>query len=400
MLDWVRSLVGLSPSVGSGSRAMPQAYALNDPVLRELLRGLGGGTVDAMRNAAVYRCVTLISNAIGSLPLQLMRSSAGGGAEKARDNALFDVLAVQANPRHSAFVFRRLLQQWVLLHGNAFARVVRSRGRVIALLPIHPNRVTVVEQSDFTVRYRIDGKGDLLAGEDVLHVMGPSNDGVRGMALMDHASDVVSLARSADRAATNMFMNGVMAGGVLSSDKTLGDENREKLRADLEDKFTGPEAAGRMLVLEEGLKITPWSASLKDAQNSEIRAQQVEEVARIFGVPRPFLMVDDTSWGSGIEQLGIFFVQYGLAPWFVAWEQAIGCTLLTPAERLDHYAKFNERALLRGSMKDQAEFFAKALGTGGGRAWMTQNEVRDLSELAPAGGAAGELGMGAMETVA
>ena len=49
-------------------------------------------------------------------------------------------------------------------------------------------------------------------------------------------------------------------------------------------------------------------------------------------------MVDDTSWGSGIEQLGIFFVQYGLAPHFVCWEQAIARTLLTPAEQGRLYA--------------------------------------------------------------
>jgi hypothetical protein len=28
-------------------------------------------------------------------------------------------------------------------------------------------------------------------------------------------------------------------------------------------------------------------------------------------------------------------------------------------------------------MKDQAEYFTKALGAGGSRPWMTQNEVRD-----------------------
>ena len=92
-------------------------------------------------------------------------------------------------------------------------------------------------------------------------------------------------------------------------------------------------------------------------------------------------MMDDTSWGSGIEQLGIFFIQYTLAPWFTAWEQEIARTLLTEAEEEEYYAKFNERALLRGTLKDQADFFAKALGSGGHYPWMNVNEVRGLSEL-------------------
>ncbi|EFL91256.1 putative phage portal protein, partial [Candidatus Regiella insecticola LSR1] len=81
----------------------------------------------------------------------------------------------------------------------------------------------------------------------------------------------------------------------------------------------------------------------------------MEEVARAFGVPRPLLMMDDTSWGSGIETLGQFFVRYGLAPWFIAWEQAVSRCLLTREERRLYQADFDERELLRGSIKDQAE---------------------------------------------
>ena len=124
------------------------------------------------------------------------------------------------------------------------------------------------------------------------------------------------------------------------------------------------------------------ASTAKDAQNIETRGHQIEEIARIFGVPRPFLMVDDTSWGTGIEQLGIFFVQYGLAPWFKAWEDAVDLALLTPEERrAGYYSKFNERALLRGSMKDQGEFFAKMMGAGGAPQIMEQNEARSLLDL-------------------
>jgi phage portal protein BeeE len=56
--------------------------------------------------------------------------------------------------------------------------------------------------------------------------------------------------------------------------------------------------------------------------------------------------------------------------------------LLTPDEQKTMYVKFNERALLRGTLKDQAEFFAKALGSGGHSPWMSPNEVRELQDLA------------------
>ena len=53
-----------------------------------------------------------------------------------------------------------------------------------------------------------------------------------------------------------------------------------------------------------------------ESQHIENRNHQIEEVARAFGIPRPLLMMDDTSWGSGIEQLAIFFIQHALLSWF------------------------------------------------------------------------------------
>ena len=47
---------------------------------------------------------------------------------------------------------------------------------------------------------------------------------------------------------------------------------------------------------------------------------------------RPLLMMDDTSWGSGIEQLGIFFVQYTMLEHFTNWEQAAARSLLADSE--------------------------------------------------------------------
>jgi hypothetical protein len=41
---------------------------------------------------------------------------------------------------------------------------------------------------------------------------------------------------------------------------------------------------------------------------------------------------------------------------------------------------------MRGAAKDRAEYYAKALGSGGSPAWMTQNEVREDDGLDPLDG--------------
>ena len=169
---------------------------------------------------------------------------------------------------------------------------------------------------------------------------------------------------------------------MLRTEKTLSDEAIARLKGNWSDIYGGADNAGKTAVLEEGLDYKAISPTAKDAQHLETRARQIEEIGRVFGVPRPLLMVDETSWGSGIDSLGQFFVRYGLNPWFEAWQQAIKRDLLLLPADFDRYeAKFNAGALERGNMAAQGEFFAKALGAGGQQPWMTPNEVRRLLDM-------------------
>ena len=160
--------------------------------------------------------------------------------------------------------------------------------------------------------------------------------------------------------------------------------------------YAGSGNAGKSMILEEGMKRSFAPADAQTLQIAEIRADLVEEIARVFGVPRPLMMVDETSWGSGIEQLAILFVRFGLAPWFVAWEQAVERALMTPEDRRRYRADYDERELLRGTLKDQAEYFARALGAGGHRPWMESNEVRELAGLGMHKDGAGLVAAGGM----
>ena len=95
--------------------------------------------------------------------------------------------------------------------------------------------------------------------------------------------------------------------------------------------------------------------------------------------------------GVGITNVGLAMV-LSQWPWYARIEQSADINLLTPAERAQgYYFKFIAAGLLRGALKDQGEYFARALGSGGSPAWMTQDEVRALDELNPMGGEAAKL---------
>lgn len=337
----------------------------------------------ALRNTSVFRCVSLISYAIGMLPLHLLRGD-DFESDKATEHSLYPVLYSEPNEWQSAFDFRSHMQLWALTEGDAYARIVRSGTRIKALVPMNDYQVTPEQNRDWTVSYKAKTPGGgqvTLSPSEVFHLRGLSMDGIRGLSLVKQASEAIGLAMTTEEAAARLFRNGMLVGGALTHPNKLGPDGIKNLRDSLEERYSSVENAHKWLVLEEGMKAEKFSQTAEEAEHLNTRKHQIEEIARVFGVPRPLMGIDDTSWGSGIEQLGIGFVRYALAPWFTAWEQAIRRSLLVGPEKIQLKPKFNEGALLRGSMKDQSEFFARALGSGGHQPWMHVDEVRGLMNL-------------------
>ena len=376
-----------------------QSMEVDSPLLVEFMRG-GGATaagmtvteMTALRNSTYFRGENLISSAIGMLPTFLMRKTIGPDGkeliEKATDHPLYRLLKKRPNGYQTALEFKSYMQQLALRDGNAYGLIIPDfRGRAAQIIPLARHSVTPKLSDDWvlTFEYRRPGGGTAtLAANQVFHFRHPmTRDGLTGLALRDIARETLGVAAQAEKAAGKMLKGGVMAGGALESDEELGPEAISSLRDSMRERSLDGDAAGEWLVLEGGLKAKPFITSAKDAQYDELRKRTVEDIARFMDVPRPLLMMDETSWGTGIEQLGLYFVTYCLMKWFVAWEQAIERSCFTQAEQDadELYVKFNEGALLRGSLKEQAEFFKAALGPN--QAYRSVNEVRSAFDLNP-----------------
>lgn len=366
-----------------------QVYvSLDDPALLEAIRaGMGGGisVATALRNPAVLRSVDLIAGVIGRLPLYLRSRGPSGAVVNETAHPLYACLMHRPNGWQNANQFKSLMQTWVLVHGNAYALIVRRGQETASLVPLHPNRVSVEQLPDFSLRYTVTGRNNTVrvyGAADILHLRGHSDDGVTGWSPVRQAADVIEGHVAAMRAGRRVFDNGLMAGGILTHPGKLDKDAQERLRASMQ-AYVGADNTGKIMIAEEGLSFEALAPTSVDAQLVEFRSALVEDIGRVFGVPRPLLGVDDTSWGTGVEQLAILFVRFGLAPWFDVWEQAIKVSCLRASDWDRLYVDFDERELLRGTLKEQFEAYARAAGAGGHKPWMEPNEIRD------------DLGMGA-----
>ncbi|MGB3069819.1 MAG: phage portal protein [Ottowia sp.] len=384
LFDFLRR--GASSEAQSRPRASTEGgitfTGLDDPALLEFIRaGQMGESNRMLRNTAALRCLSLISNGFGMLPTNLYR--AGDEKEVTKDHPAHKLLRLKPNPWQTPMEFKSQMQLLLETEGNAYARIIRAAGRPIHLIPFEKGKVDAKLGAGWRMQYRCtteNGGQITLDQEEILHIRELSLDGVLGLSKRKLSCEVFELAEQAQRAASNVFKTGVMAGGAIESPNEVSDQAYGRIRASLDNDHSGSANANKWMFLEEGMTAKPFSSTMVDAQQLESRNHQIEEVARLYGVPRPLLMMDDTSWGSGIEQLAIFFVQFTMLPRFKAWEEALARSLLTDRERESLYFKFNERALLRGTLEDQADYFAKALGAGGHQPWHTANEIRDLAE--------------------
>lgn len=147
------------------------------------------------------------------------------------------------------------------------------------------------------------------------------------------------------------------------------------------------------MILDRGAKWFPQMMTGIDAQQLETRKFQIEEVCRFFGV-MPIMVgySDKAPTYASAEQFFLSHVVHTLSPWYARVENSADLHLLTKKERASGlYFKFMAAGLLRGAAKDRADYYSKALGSGGSPAWMTQDEVRQLEELNPFGGTAAVL---------
>ncbi len=372
----------------AGPRAMAEAFmGPDDPRFKEWLRnallgGTGGGVSvsEAMRNPSVQRSVDLLSGSLAMLPLNMVRSRSMN-PEPVPDHPLQRVLALKPNPWMSPFDFKRVMMVRLLTEGRAFAQVIRLGGRVTGLIPLWREQVRFEQDYDYEPRYWLrdaDGRERRALPGEILHLRDMDYTGPLSPSRVQYAAEAILLANAAQVAARALFDNNLKPGGLVTHPKTLSKDAQNRILEAIEAR-KGPANAGRWMVLEEGMTASPWSQTMADSQAVETQKMQIEQVSRVFGIPRPLMMMDETGWGSGIEQLGHLFVRFALNMWFRVWEEAINVTLLSDADlRAGVSADFDESELLRGTMKDLAAFLGKALGGGGSATFLTANESRHI----------------------
>ncbi|MDF2809513.1 MAG: nucleoid-structuring protein [Microvirga sp.] len=369
----------------------------------ELLRSLGyaresksGTTVtwdSALDVSTVLACVRVIAEGIAQVPIEIRSARPDGGSELAADHPLFSVLARKPNAWQTSFGFRETLIFHVALAGNAFFFKNVVGGKLVELIPLLPGHVTVERLSSLAIRYRVrsevDGTEQIFPQEAIWHIRGPSWNTWSGMDATKRAREAIGLAVATEESQALLHRNGAKPSMLYSINEKLDEAGYKSLIGWIESHVSGA-AAHKPFVLDGGATATPLTMTGVDAQHLETRKFQIEEVCRHFKVfPMMVGHSDKTATFASAEAFFDAHIKHTIHPWCERIESAINVDLIGGDGTV--FAEFDLDGLQRGAFKDRYEGYAKALGSGGSPAWMTQDEVRAKENLNPMGGDAAKL---------
>jgi HK97 family phage portal protein len=295
------------------------------------------------------------------------------------------------NMTYTQFELWELAVVHVATWGNAYIRKIRSpgptgpgSGPITDLIPIYPSRVTPKLDDDgnkiFLVK-QIDpktGKIDVTKPDivmttfEVMHLAGFGVDGVMGLSPVEMAQRTIGTAIAADRLAARFYAKGSMLSGVINVKAPLARQSQaDAIRMKWLQKHGGVGHAAEVAVLDAETTFQPLTIPPDQLQFLQSRRWETTEIARWFGIP-PHLVGDvekSTSWGTGIEQQNVGFIDYTISGYTNRFGQRIGRELVAARNQ---YTEFDLNRLMRGSMNERFAAYAIAIQWG----WMTRNEAR------------------------
>lgn len=377
----------------SGAVAAPVTEARAGLPFREYLRqraaGFGQVTAaniavnedSALRFAAVFASVRVISESKAALPIKVFEVSPTGSETETKSHPVAELLAVEPNADQTPMVYAEFQQSQVLTRGNSFALIhFDGAGQPRELEPIHPTAVEIGRDS-VTKRllYRVQSVGgevSVVEQSQIVHVPGIGGDGVVGWSVIRMAAESIGIGLANERFAGQYFSNFARPSLILESEGEIG-EAYDALQNSLNENYSGSNV-GRALLLEGGLKAKTFNIPLNECQFLESRDWQGKEIAcRWFRIPAQLAGYGDDAKYDHMEQADLFFAKHTLGPWCTRDEQEYRRKLFRRSDRARFRVRHNMDALQRADIKTRYEAHHSAIVTG----WKTINEVRKLEDM-------------------
>jgi HK97 family phage portal protein len=326
---------------------------------------VGVGPNQALTLTAVYRSIQIIATPISKMPMQTFRFATG--LEVPVENP---ILVNKPNflDTKRDFLFQTVVS--MALDGNAFwLKSYGSNGQVNNLTLIPPSAVTIrlvngIKHYDYQVN---QDTPVATTTTDIQHLKLFSRVGyLRGLGPIDSCQQDISAALELRNFAANWFGQAGIPTGILKTDKPIGAEDANEIT----ERWHAKQSERKVAVLGQGFEWQTVQLNPRDALFTDVQVQQVQAIARLFGIPARLLLtgVDGSSdTYSNLQDENQVFYRHTI----MAYTDAISDALSECLPRGTR-TEFNFEGLFRADMANRFNMYETAIRAG----FMTTEEVR------------------------
>ena len=330
-------------------------------------------TADAV--TAFNRAVVSLSEAVGGLPFDVYRVDDEGRTKDKNHNIDF-LLNVRPNLQQTPFTLRARMVTALMKKGNSYHFIERdATGKPIALIdlnniPVHPFQTMLAGRQ--VTMYDVQGFKMPLMADDVFHIVGWGDNPIIGRNPIQVHAETLGISISTIETKGAIYGNLGNISGVLESDLAVTNDQRRDISKAWREKYAESKNAGKVAVLGHGFKFKPIQLSPADSKVLEAEEFQVDEVARMTGVPphKLFKLTDATL--NNMEVMNSEFTQT-VNHICTRIEQEARLKLFDSNEQRFYEVNANLYYLSRGDMKSRSEYWHKFLQDG----VVMPNEVRE-----------------------
>lgn len=356
-----------------------------------------------LSEATYFACMKVLSEAIGKLPLKLLKYNDKNGVETARKHELYFLLHDRPNPYMTASTFWSTVEYNRNHYGNAYVWI-QGAGKDMKLWILPSTDVEVwyddakilADQPDIYYRYSAGGKVYQFGSEEILHFKSSNTlNGLIGVSVQDQLKMTIGGAVKSQKMLNRMYESGFTAKAVLQYTGNLNDENVKAFVQGIETYAKGglsDEDIKNIIPIPLGSQLTPLNVKLGDNQFIEVKQYTALQIASAFGI-KPYQIGDYTksSYASAEAQQLSFYVDT-LLYIIKQYEEELSYKLLSQEEITKGYHfKFNVAVILRADLATQIN----TLSVGVSNFIYTPNEARAMLDLEAKEGGDRLLGNGA-----
>ena len=272
------------------------------------------------KNVVAYQAINKTADAVASIPFVLYR-----GEREVTDHPLLSLLR-RPNPMQSGQEFMRAHVGFYRISGNAYMERVVANGVPRELYTLRPDRVQVVPSETGFPRGYVYKAGQhsvafdadpLTAESDIRHLkaFNPLDDWY-GLSPIEAGAYAVDQHNEAMQWMQSLLQNSAMPSGALEMEAgvDLGDDAFNRLKAEIDEQYSGSKNAGRPMLLEGGLKWTQMGLSPDDMQVIESKYSSARDVSLALGVPPLLLNIPGDSTYNNYKEARLAFYEETAIP--------------------------------------------------------------------------------------